>query len=299
MNFGKVALLALASASMVFMASCKKDEPAKKAPTVEVKTAGGQVLKGAAKEADFALVVEAKPAKDLRVTEINYMITYGGSSSELKKLKLEKSKTLEAWLGKIERKEIPDGVKEGKIKITAIDSDKNQTIKEIDFNFSGAAPTPNPETGWNAEKQGGISHTNGIGKAAYDLKNGKSVTLDNKTAATDRYMMNTSLTGKGFTAAWTSDKVTGIAEPNNKGNGTEFAKIAGDYATITPADAEAAFNAGAKTKDVTGVKENDVYVAKLNTELYIIKITRIDMSNNSARKESDKGCIEFSYKAKK
>ena len=299
MNFGKVALLALASASMVFMASCKKDEPAKKAPTVEVKTAGGQVLKGAAKEADFALVVEAKPAKDLRVTEINYMITYGGSSSELKKLKLEKSKTLEAWLGKIERKEIPDGVKEGKIKITAIDSDKNQTIKEIDFNFSGATPTPNPETGWNAEKQGGISHTNRLGKAAYDLKNGKSVTLDNKTAATDRYMMNTSLTGKGFTAAWTSDKVTGIAEPNNKGNGTEFAQIDGDYATITPADAEAKFNAGAKTKDVTGVKEGNVYVAKLSSELYIIKITKVDMTNNSTRKESDKGCIEFSYKAKK
>ena len=301
MNFGKVALLALASASMVFVASCKKDEPAKKAaPTVEVKTAGGQVLKGAAKETDFALVVEAKPAKDLKVTEINYMVTYGTSSSKPAKLSLEKSKTLEAWLGKIERTAIPAEVKEGKIKITAIDSDKNQTIKEIDFNFSGTTPTPNPgETGWNAEKQGGISHTNGIKSAAYDLKNGKSVTLDKNTAATDRYMMNTSQTGKGFTAAWTSDKVTGIAEPNNKGNGTEFAKIDGDYATITPADAEAKFNAGAKTKDVTGVKEGDVYVAKLSSELYIIKITKVDMTNNSTRKESDKGCIEFSYKAKK
>ena len=127
MNFGKVALLALASASMVFMASCKDDKVKKAAPTVEVKTAGGEVLKGAAKETDFALVVEAKPAKDLKVTEINYMVTYGTSSSKLAKLSLEKSKTLEAWLGKIERTAIPAEVKEGKIKITAIDSDKNQT----------------------------------------------------------------------------------------------------------------------------------------------------------------------------
>ncbi len=169
MNFGKVALLALASASMVFMASCKDDKVKKAAPTVEVKTAGGEVLKGAAKETDFALVVEAKPAKDLKVTEINYMVTYGTSSSKLAKLSLEKSKTLEAWLGKIERTAIPAEVKEGKIKITAIDSDKNQTIKEIDFNFSGTTPTPNPgETGWNAEKQGAINHATGGKNGAFN-----------------------------------------------------------------------------------------------------------------------------------
>ena len=298
MNFGKVALLALASASMVFVASCKKDEPAKKAaPTVEVKTAGGQVLKGAAKEADFALVVEAKPAKDLRVTEINYMVTYGTSSSKLEKLTLEKSKTLEAWLGKIERKAIPDGVKEGKIKITAIDSDKNQTIKEIDFNFSGTTPTPNPgETGWDAEKQGAINHATGGKNGAFNLKAGKGEMLATGKPE-DRYMMNTSKQGADFVAGWSSKEVNGL-KTNPKGNNTAFVKASVDYDKVTVADADAAFKAGTASTDVAAVAVGDVYLAQKGAEFYIIKITKVDNDNNSTRK-GEKGCIEFSYKAKK
>lgn len=298
MNFGKVALLALASASMVFMASCKKDEPAKKAPTFVINNKDGKNINGDVKSKEvFPLQVIAKPSEGVTVKSVKYVVSYQGGNNPGE---LNIKKTTLGYVGEFKLDVIPAGVEKGTIKFTATDSEKATSDITINFDFTGAAPTPNPETGWNAEKQGGISHTNGIGKAAYDLKNGRSVTLDNKTAATDRYMMNTSLTGGGFTAAWTSNEVAGIAAPNNKGNGTEFAKIDGvDYATITPADAEAKFNAGAKTKDVTGVKEGDVYVAKLSAELYIIKITKVDTKNNSTRKESDKGCIEFSYKAKK
>ncbi len=302
MNFGRIALLALASASMVFMASCKNEEK-KAAPKIVVKNKDVQDLKGDAKETDFPLTVAAQPASGLKVSSLAFKVTYkndAGQNAEQNEKKISAKNETLGYTGKIELTELPAGIKEGTITIIAIDSDKNKTTVDVKYNFSGTTPTPNPgETGWNAEKQGAISHTNGVKSAAYDLKNGKSVTLDNKTAATDRYMMNTSLTDKGFTAAWTSNEVAGIAAPNNKGNGTEFAKIDGDYATITPADAEAKFNAGAKTKDVTGVKEGDVYVAKLSAELYIIKITKVDTKNNSTRKESDKGCIEFSYKAKK
>lgn len=297
MNFGKVALLALASASMVFMASCKDDKVKKAAPTVEVKTAGGEVLKGAAKETDFALVVEAKPAKDLKVTEINYMVTYGTSSSKPAKLSLEKSKTLEAWLGKIERTAIPAEVKEGKIKITAIDSDKNQTIKEIDFNFSGTTPTPNPgETGWNAEKQGAINHATGGKNGAFNLKTGEKVMLASGKPE-DRYMMNTSKQGADFVAGWSSKEVNGL-KTNPKGNNTAFVKASVDYDKVTVADADAAFKAGTASTDVAAVAVGDVYLAQKGAEFYIIKITKVDNDNNSTRK-GEKGCIEFSYKAKK
>lgn len=66
MNFGRIALLALASASMVFMASCKNEEK-KAAPKIVVKNKDVQDLKGDAKETDFPLTVAAQPASGLKV----------------------------------------------------------------------------------------------------------------------------------------------------------------------------------------------------------------------------------------
>ena len=302
MNFGKVALLALASASMVFMASCGNDEQKKAAPTIIVKNSKIADLKGAATQADFPLTVAAQPAKDLKISKMTFIVAYKNAEKQdaktaEKEIKA-KNETL-GYTGKIELTDLPEGIAQGTITITAIDSDKNQTKLDITYNF-GAAPTPGTtESVWGAEKQGAISHTTGVKSAAYDLKSGKNVSLDATTAATSRYMMNNSLSEKGFTAAWTSNEVAAIASPNNKGNKTEFAKIDGDYATLSVADAEKAFAAGAKSTEVTAVTTGNVYVAKLGEELYIIKITNVDTKNNSTRKADDKGCIEFSYKAKK
>lgn len=299
MNFGKVALLALASASMVFMASCK-DEEKKAAPKIVVKNKDVQDLKGDAKETDFPLTVAAQPASGLKVSSLAFKVTYkndAGQNAEQNEKKISAKNETLGYTGKIELTELPAGFKEGTITIIAIDSDKNKTTVDVKYNFSGTTPTPNPgETGWNAEKQGAINHATGGKNGAFNLKAGKGEMLASGKPE-DRYMMNTSRQGADFVAGWSSKEVDGLAS-KPKGNNTAFVKATVDYDKVTVADAETAFKAATASTDVAAVAVGDVYLAQKGAEFYIIKITKVDNDNNSTRK-GEKGCIEFSYKAKK
>lgn len=299
MNFGKVALLALASASMVFMASCK-DEEKKAAPKIVVKNKDVQDLKGDAKETDFPLTVAAQPASGLKVSSLAFKVTYkndAGQNAEQNEKKISAKNETLGYTGKIELTELPAGIKEGTITIIAIDSDKNKTTVDVKYNFSGTTPTPNPgETGWNAEKQGAINHATGGKNGAFNLKAGKGEMLASGKPE-DRYMMNTSRQGADFVAGWSSKEVDGLAS-KPKGNNTAFVKATVDYDKVTVADAETAFKAATASTDVAAVAVGDVYLAQKGAEFYIIKITKVDNDNNSTRK-GEKGCIEFSYKAKK
>ena len=299
MNFGRIALLALASASMVFMASCKNEEK-KAAPKIVVKNKDVQDLKGDAKETDFPLTVAAQPASGLKVSSLAFKVTYkndAGQNAEQNEKKISAKNETLGYTGKIELTELPAGIKEGTITIIAIDSDKNKTTVDVKYNFSGTTPTPNPgETGWNAEKQGAINHATGGKNGAFNLKAGKGEMLASGKPE-DRYMMNTSRQGADFVAGWSSKEVNGI-KTNPKGNNTAFVKASVDYDKVTVADADAAFKAGTASTDVAAVAVGDVYLAQKGAEFYIIKITKVDNDNNSTRK-GEKGCIEFSYKAKK
>lgn len=299
MNFGKVALLALASASMVFMASCKNEEK-KAAPKIVVKNKDVQDLKGDAKETDFPLTVAAQPASGLKVSSLAFKVTYkndAGQNAEQNEKKISAKNETLGYTGKIELTELPAGIKEGTITIIAIDSDKNKTTVDVKYNFSGTTPTPNPgETGWNAEKQGAINHATGGKNGAFNLKAGKGEMLASGKPE-DRYMMNTSRQGADFVAGWSSKEVDGLAS-KPKGNNTAFVKATVDYDKVTVADAETAFKAATASTDVAAVAVGDVYLAQKGAEFYIIKITKVDNDNNSTRK-GEKGCIEFSYKAKK
>ena len=288
MNFGRIALLALASASMVFMASCKNEEK-KAAPKIVVKNKDVQDLKGDAKETDFPLTVAAQPASGLKVSSLAFKVTYkndAGQNAEQNEKKISAKNETLGYTGKIELTELPAGIKEGTITIIAIDSDKNKTTVDVKYNFSGTTPTPNPgETGWNAEKQGAINHATGGKNGAFNLKAGKGEMLASGKPE-DRYMMNTSRQGADFVAS------------KPKGNNTAFVKATVDYDKVTVADAETAFKAATASTDVAAVAVGDVYLAQKGAEFYIIKITKVDNDNNSTRK-GEKGCIEFSYKAKK
>lgn len=299
MNFGRIALLALASASMVFMASCK-DEEKKAAPKIVVKNKDVQDLKGDAKETDFPLTVAAQPASGLKVSSLAFKVTYkndAGQNAEQNEKKISAKNETLGYTGKIELTELPAGIKEGTITIIAIDSDKNKTTVDVKYNFSGTTPTPNPgETGWNAEKQGAINHATGGKNGAFNLKAGKGEMLASGKPE-DRYMMNTSRQGADFVAGWSSKEVDGLAS-KPKGNNTAFVKATVDYDKVTVADAETAFKAATASTDVAAVAVGDVYLAQKGAEFYIIKITKVDNDNNSTRK-GEKGCIEFSYKAKK
>ncbi len=299
MNFGRIALLALASASMVFMASCKNEEK-KAAPKIVVKNKDVQDLKGDAKETDFPLTVAAQPASGLKVSSLAFKVTYkndAGQNAEQNEKKISAKNETLGYTGKIELTELPAGIKEGTITIIAIDSDKNKTTVDVKYNFSGTTPTPNPgETGWNAEKQGAINHATGGKNGAFNLKAGKGEMLASGKPE-DRYMMNTSRQGADFVAGWSSKEVDGLAS-KPKGNNTAFVKATVDYDKVTVADAETAFKAATASTDVAAVAVGDVYLAQKGAEFYIIKITKVDNDNNSTRK-GEKGCIEFSYKAKK
>lgn len=299
MNFGRIALLALASASMVFMASCKNEEK-KAAPKIVVKNKDVQDLKGDAKETDFPLTVAAQPASGLKVSSLAFKVTYkndAGQNAEQNEKKISAKNETLGYTGKIELTELPAGIKEGTITIIAIDSDKNKTTVDVKYNFSGTTPTPNPgETGWNAEKQGAINHATGGKNGAFNLKTGEKVMLASGKPE-DRYMMNTSLQGADFVPGWSSNEVNGLAS-KPQGNKTAFVKATVDYDKVTVADAETAFKAATASTDVATVAVGDVYLAQKGAEFYIIKITKVDNDNNSTRK-GEKGCIEFSYKAKK
>ena len=295
MNFGKVALLALASASMVFMASCKKDEPAKKAPTFVINNKDGKNINGDVKSKEvFPLQVIAKPSEGVTVKSVKYVVSYQGGNNPGD---LNIKKTTLGYVGEFKLDVIPAGVEKGTIKFTATDSEKATSDITINFDFTGAAPTPNPgETGWNAEKQGAINHATGGKNGAFNLKAGKGEMLASGKPE-DRYMMNTSRQGADFVAGWSSKEVDGLAS-KPKGNNTAFVKATVDYDKVTVADAETAFKAATASTDVAAVAVGDVYLAQKGAEFYIIKITKVDNDNNSTRK-GEKGCIEFSYKAKK
>lgn len=305
MNFGKYALLALAGVSLLAFTSCKKEET-KNAPTLIIKTkADKEVGKEAVKAEDFDLFANVKVDKSLKVKELSYTVKYTKANEtnqvDGKKeiVKTEYVKTEDKYVGKIEKAKIPAEAAKGTIEVVVLDSDGKKVSQTVNFDFSGATPNPGPaptpETGWGAEKNGAINHVNGTKEGAFDLKNGKPVSVLNGNQA-DLYMINTS-TGKetDFVAGWSSDKVTSV---NKTGNGTKFAKVAVDFAKVTVADAKTAFDAASPSTTVSDVAVNDVYVAVKDAETYIIKVTKVDKEENSSRKKG-RGCIEFSYKAKK
>ena len=292
MNFGKYALLALAGVSLLAFTSCKKDEK-KPAPSIKVNY-GNNELKGDATA--FPLIVIATPADEVKGLSfvVKYKNAEGNDATQDSKKISGKKETL-GYTGEIKETDLPTGIKEGTIIITAEGPDAKST-KEVKYNLSGTPnPTPNPsETGWTTEKKGAINHSNGAANGGFDLKSEKTVSLQSGDAA-NRYMMNVSTDGGAFQKAWSSSKVPSL---NAAGNGTKFAKVTVDYAAVTVEAAKAAFAAASSSTEVTGVNEGDVYVAVKDAEVYIIKVTKIDTNNNSSMR-AGKGCIEFSYKAKK
>lgn len=303
MNFGKYALLALAGVSLLAFTSCKKDDKAKNPPKFVVNDKDGKnITAELTSRTVFPLEIRVTPGDGLKITELTYSVTYDPASGE-NKGKIDDLKKVDShFQGHFAEAKIPADKTKGTITFKAVDSDKGENTISIKFNFGGTTPggndNPPAETGWGAEKNGAINHVNGVKSGSFDLKNGANVSSEDAAKKESRYMMNTS-TGenKPFVAGWTSDKVASLG--NKEGNGTKFAKVAVDYAKVTVEAAKAAFDAASPSMTVSDVAVDNVYVAVKDAEVYIIKITKVDNTNNSTRKAGDKGCIEFSYKAKK
>ena len=297
MNFGKVALLALAGAGLLYFSSCNKDKESKEAPKFTINDKDNKNVdlnKPITDRAIFPLTVIAKPDKDLKVKEITWVVTYG-SSSQPGKLTIKSES--QGYVGKFEATNIPTNVEKGKIKFTATDNKEASTTIELDFNFGNVTPDPGQEATWGEVKNGAINHkSTAQGFSAFDLKNGVGLNITTGSKQEDRYMMNTSTGDKDFEAKFTSESVK-VADKSYTGNGTEFVKLSVDFTTVTVAAAEAAFNSGSKFKTMT-VTTNDVVAAKKGNEFYILKIGEISQTGHTKTRKSE-GYMKFQYKAKK
>ncbi len=300
MNFGKYALLALAGVSLLAFTSCKKDDKAKNPPKFVVNDKDGKnITAELTSRTVFPLEIRVTPGDGLKITELTYSVTYDPAAGE-NKGKIDDLKKVDShFQGHFAEAKIPADKTKGVITFKAVDSEKGENTISVKFNFGGTTPggndNPPAETGWGAQKDGAVNHVNGRKEGAFDLKNGKPVSVETGKQA-DFYMINTS-TGKetDFVAGWSSDKVTSV---DKTGNGTKFAKVTVDYDKVTVADAKTAFNAASPSTTVSDVVVGNIYVAVKDAEVYILKITKVDKEENSTRKKG-RGCIEFSYKAKK
>lgn len=299
MNFGKVALLALAGAGLLYFSSCNKEKESKEAPKFTINDKNNKNIdlsKPITDRTIFPLTVIAKPDKDLKVKEITWVVAYG-SSSQPGKLTIKSES--QGYVGKFEATNIPTNVEKGKIKFTATDNKEASTTIELDFNFGNVTPDPGQEATWGEVKNGAINHkSTATGFAAFDLKNGVGLNITTGSKQEDRYMMNTSTGDQNFKAEFTSEKVS-VGNKDYMGNGTEFVKLSGvDFTTVTVAAAEAAFTAaGSKVKILT-VATNDVVAAKKGNEFYILKIGEISQTGHTKTRLSQ-GYMKFQYKAKK
>ncbi len=300
MNFGKYALLALAGAGLLTFASCGKDEK-KAAPVIKVMHGSDNVTGKTLKQADFPILAVATPADEVK--EIGFEVTYKqeGQTGNQAYKKISAKKESLGYTGTINEKDLPSGIKEGTIIISAKGPDATGKL-EVSFNFNadngggngGGNETP-AET-WGEVKNGALNHKAGSAKGAYDLKNniGVSITTGDKESM---YMMNTSTGDKDFQASFTSDKVSITANGVKKdymGNGCMYAKVSGvDFATVTVADARAKFTGASAT--MTDLKQNDILLAQKGNEFYILKITEV--SKTSSRKSE--GFMAFEYKLAK
>ena len=300
MNFGKYALLALAGVSLLAFTSCKKDDKAKNPPKFVVNDKDGKnITAELTSRTVFPLEIRVTPGDGLKITELTYSVTYDPASGE-NKGKIDDLKKVDShFQGHFAEAKIPADKTKGTITFKAVDSDKGENTISIKFNFGGTTPggndNPPAETGWGAEKNGAINHVNGLKDGGFNLKSGVNVSgLNGKSE--DLYMINTS-TGKetDFVAGWSSDLVKSV---NKSGNGTKFAKVTVDYDKVTVTAAKTAFDAASPSTTVSDVVVGNIYVAVKDAEVYILKITKVDKEENSTRKKG-RGCIEFSYKAKK
>lgn len=153
--------------------------------------------------------------------------------------------------------------------------------------------------------EGEIWNIYGSGKGCWNLKDDLAVSALGDGIEATRYMINTDAEGSTdknfpFTGSWSSVESTWISSGGNtmvtKGNGTEFVKANGyDYEKAPRELALHLFENGEATTFVEAPEADDIYIAKLEDELYVIKIIANDTEVDPNSKLNN-GVLRFSYK---
>ena len=123
----------------------------------------------------------------------------------------------------------------------------------------------------------------GADPGAYDLDN--DVTVIQAGEPANKHLINTDVVGVAFTGSWMSTTPTG--------NGTEFVKVTGyDFTAGLVKSARLLYAAGTPSTVVDAPAVNDIYVAKLDTKYYVIKVTAINPTEGTG---VNKGQLTFDY----
>ncbi len=153
-------------------------------------------------------------------------------------------------------------------------------------------------------KQGKIYNLMGSGRAAWNLEGDSAMSVSHDKMY--KYLINSDNVGSvgtnpsNFTGSWTSSSVeypTSSGTATVEGNGTLFVK-ANDFNFNVAYKEKAieAFDAAgdAATSSVANPEVGDIYIAKKDAEIYVIKITKNDAT--VAPTKANTGILEFEYR---
>ncbi|MDY0201525.1 MAG: hypothetical protein RBR40_11115 [Tenuifilaceae bacterium] len=315
MKIKSLKYLALAMfAGSVMLTSCEKDPEVFEAPTVTFNEGPSKVLditEGTAFDLSIDITIGA-PGKIEKITIERSKLLKDELVGEV--LSVEKQDAFELTevnfkhSDNIKYNEFTDGTIDA-IEYTVIVKDRQGETKDATFTVTMG------EYGMLSTEivTGEIWKIHSLyGKGCWDLKADVAVTaIENDVdVVASRYMINnngvsTLDSETNFDGSWSSDEVVWFRHgaPNEpvsaKGNGTKFVKVNDyDYAMAIKEVAMSLFDAAGEEGQLTAINApavDDIYIAVLGEEIYVIKITEI-VKEEVATAKLNSGVIRFTYK---
>ncbi|BDX39061.1 hypothetical protein CYCD_24160 [Tenuifilaceae bacterium CYCD] len=191
-----------------------------------------------------------------------------------------------------------------KISYEFIITDVNDVIGEATFDV-----TMGSYTAFTSEIiTGEIWKLHSSGKACWDLKGDSTVTAIGDNYSVKRYIINSDNINSAniesnFTGSWTSNSVSwtsaGGTNYVTNGNGIKYVKANSfDYTNAKVEKANYVFELAGTTNQLTSIVNpavDDIYIAKKDAELYVIKITELN-TTEAAPTKANTGVLRFTYK---
>lgn len=303
--------MALATiASMLAFTACEEDPIVTPAdPTVTITAPTSYVIPVTATAnptVSFDFTVDAPgKIKSLKIVRTEYLgtTTVGTPVEQLYNvaigaLTFEETFTSEVNYGKFHLGTIDE------VEFMVIVTDDNDNIAEAEYIVTMGAYTALATEVTTGE----MWKLHSTGKACWDLKNDAAVTAVGTAVEANRYIINSDNVGtlndpSNFTGSWTSGTVnwtsTGGTAQVTTGNGTKYVKANSfDYANAKKEKALYVFNLASAADQLTTVTNpvvGDIYIAKKDAEIYVIKIT-VNNTTEVAPTKANTGVLKFTYK---
>lgn len=269
MKMRKLVWMAMASLGLAAaFASCSKDDKVYDAPKIEFRDADSKVITDFTEANQKIQVVVTLGNDDLKIKSSKATVKTPSSVLE-SDLKLNFTKVNAGadkgkFVAEFDYKDTKiNNEKDPAIEVTITDTQGKSTTATLKYKAeSGSGQEPSKGTP-AVEKKGWVNNDKGAATGGFSLTQVKAVASDDNAAD----VVNVSVEKQGLA-------------PNLKSNtGMQFAKVdAGtDYANATKEAIAALGTKATYAADITGLKENDLFIAKNKTgdTFYLFKVTKI------------------------